>query len=100
MTESLVYVLRTFLITEDAWTAIVTPIACSYWGLRPTGNVLLRSDEADEDTEDSLAANAQEGCTSSWNGPTVTRYRRNETVILVKSAVGAGPVTLKARFVK
>jgi hypothetical protein len=94
------YAIRAVVINEDAWTAIQAPYACSYWSVRPTGNVRIRSDLAVAETEDTLAANMQEACASAWAGPTSSRYLRNETVLYAIAAEGAGEVTLLCRFVK
>ena len=90
------YVKQRVAISTADWTPIVAPIVCNYFGCKNLDGsaLLLRTDVNDDQTEDTLPANAQEGVIATVVASMVgaPRFQEGEPVFWVKATVGVGPV--------
>lgn len=105
------YLITRHVALPDAWTDIIAPIFCNYFGLRNLGpsdndpghaeTVLLRSEPGDPNSEDSIATGNQTGASSPFTtvGWGSTRFIRDERVFAVKSS-GAFPQVVVMTWVQ
>jgi len=91
------YKILKFALPADQWTPIVSPIFCSSWGLRNTsgGTVLLRSDQNDANTEDTLNSGDWELCVSQ----TEEKFFKGSTLLYAKVQAAGIAGQLVGRFV-
>jgi hypothetical protein len=92
------YVKCRYPITVADWTAIVAPDDFNFFGLKNSDGsaLLLRTDENDDQTEDTLPAFGQEGVTSGINLTYISgglaRFPKGSTALYVRATTGVGPV--------
>lgn len=91
------YKILKFALPADQWTPIVSPIFCSSWGLRNAsgGTVLLRSDQNDANTEDTLGDGVWELCVSQ----TEEKFYKGSTILYAKVQAAGIAGQLVGRFV-
>lgn len=83
------YASKTFAIDDTKFYAIAAPVACSTWSLRGTVDFLIRTDDGDSTTEDTVTAGTQEAAITTSHF-IHQRFAAGETVIWAKrSAVGS-----------
>jgi hypothetical protein len=92
-----VYKILKFDLPADQWTPIVSPIFCSSWGLRNAsgGIVLLRTDQNDANTEDTLDGGSWELCVSQ----TEEKFYKGSTLLYARVQAPGIPGLLVGRFV-
>jgi hypothetical protein len=91
----LAYIIKSFPISDDEWYPITPPCAVMGWSIRNSSSqyeVLIRTDEEDEGTEDNIPA-------GSWELVSLSSYRFNNTEPIFWAKSTNGPITLKGRFI-
>lgn len=90
-------------INTETWTAIIAPMPCNYFSLKNSDGaaVLLRTDQNDPSSEDTLAANGLEIVNTARNSDYApggssgsVRFPAGSTVCCVKALSGVGPVVV------
>lgn len=95
------YVKKRFPIDAVNWTPIVAPIDCDMFWMKNIGVgtvTYLRTDVADDTTEDALQTGYQEACTTIHlaKGPTESTWRfpQNSVILYAKADTGTGPLVV------
>jgi len=98
---SCAYAKRRHIAAPNAWTAVLAPIDANFVNFRNAGAadgnaahasaIVMRSEEDDQETEDTLAAGAQESLTVPFGlfapgGLRSSRFTRGDCVLYVQSA--------------
>lgn len=94
-------------VSETDWTPVVAPADMDYFAVRCDAvSLLVRTDVADANTEDTIPATIQDGVMGSNSGHWVlntakyARFLQGETVCSIKRATGSGSVTVIVTWVR
>ncbi len=91
------YAKRKLSIDTVTWTAVATPIDCDSLAIRnDSGATKIRTDSADPNTEDTIAAGVQEGIVAPIHEPAPfpVRFKTGDIICYLQAVSGTGPVIL------
>lgn len=94
------YLISTLTVDSVTWTPIIPPFPCNFISIKCGTQLLIRTDSADVNTQDTIPVGMSEAvvATSNLDSSGHSRFPSAQTIAFLQAASGTPSVTL--RFVR